>query len=259
MRFKGFLLILMLTILFYEPPAARAQSEDTVRIRTRMVFIDVLVKDKRTGAPVKDLDAENFEVFSDNKRRALTYFTREDSTAKRPLALALVLDLRPGGAGRYLRQPEIVKSLGRAVQKLPPEDEVAVLAVWVNGISGKSEVLTGFTRDRAKVSAALAVVPEIVGAYPKANVNRSECLNDSLDKIIPEVTNLVTPQQYNSHVVIVHISDGLNLLASAQRNQLAAELSKANLTFCALNCNKMKKVQAAIIAFTPLFAMAGIS
>ncbi len=65
--------------------------------------------------------------------------------------------------------------------------------------------------------------------------------------------------QERGHVVIVHISDGLNLLTSAQRNQLAAELSKANLTFCALNCNKMKKVQAAIIAFTPLFAMAGIS
>ena len=34
--------------------------EDVVRINTRVVFIDALVRDKKTGAPVTDLSLQSF-------------------------------------------------------------------------------------------------------------------------------------------------------------------------------------------------------
>src|SRR5580765_7172737 len=54
---KRFQFLLWLVALFYSPVPNRAQDlrEDTVRVRTRVVFVDTLVQDKRTGAPVADL------------------------------------------------------------------------------------------------------------------------------------------------------------------------------------------------------------
>lgn len=40
-------------------PKQREPVEDVVRINTRVVFVDTLVRDKKTGAPVTDLPLES--------------------------------------------------------------------------------------------------------------------------------------------------------------------------------------------------------
>jgi len=99
---------------------------DTIKVNTRVVFMDALVKDKRTGVPISDLKPENFEVFDDGKPRTISYFTREGQ-ARKPLALVLILDLRDSGAGRYLKRPEVLKVVADELAKLSPQDEVAIL------------------------------------------------------------------------------------------------------------------------------------
>src|SRR6266568_5613517 len=47
------------------------QPTETIRINTRVVFMDALVKDKRTGASISDLAPENFEVFDDGRLHQL--------------------------------------------------------------------------------------------------------------------------------------------------------------------------------------------
>src|SRR6266576_4047311 len=79
---------------------------DTIKVNTRVVFMDALVKDKRTGIPISDLKPENFEVFDDGNPRTISYFTREGQ-ARKPLALVLILDLRDDGAGRFLKRDEV--------------------------------------------------------------------------------------------------------------------------------------------------------
>ena len=51
--------------------------EDIVRVRTRAVFIDALVKDRKTNEPVRNLAREDFQVLDDGSPRRLSYFTRE--------------------------------------------------------------------------------------------------------------------------------------------------------------------------------------
>ena len=76
--------------LFTGSGAAFAQApEDILRMRTRVVFLDALVKDKRTGLPISDLKLENFQVFDDGKERTISYFTREGQ-ARKPLALVII-------------------------------------------------------------------------------------------------------------------------------------------------------------------------
>ena len=96
-------------------------------------------------------------MLDDGKPRNISYFTREGQ-ARKPLALILILDLREDGAGRFLKRPEILKSMEDELAKLPPGDEVAIMAMDMNEDEERLW-LTEFTNDRAKLAAALARVP----------------------------------------------------------------------------------------------------
>lgn len=137
------------------------EVEDTIKIKTRVVFLDALVKDKKTNAPISNLTPENFEVLDDGKPRNISYFTREGQ-ARKPLALIIILDLREDGAGRFLKQPEILKAMEDQLAKLPPGDEVAIMAMDI-AEDEERFWLTQFTNDRAKIAAALAHVPGLCG------------------------------------------------------------------------------------------------
>jgi VWFA-related protein len=142
---------------------------ETLRINTRVVFMDALVKDKRTGVPISDLKPENFEIYDDGNLRPVSYFTREGQ-ARKPLALVLILDLREDGAGRFLKRPEVLKAMADELAKLSPEDEVAILAMNVNNEDEEHLWLTGFTRDRAELVAALGRAPQLVGGDPDIDI-----------------------------------------------------------------------------------------
>jgi VWFA-related protein len=151
----------MMSLLLVLPavPAFAQEVEDTIRIKTRVVFLDALVKDKKTNTPVSNLTTENFEVLDEGKPRPISYFTREGE-ARKPLALVLIMDLRESGAGRFLKRPEIVKAMEDELAKLPPGDEVAIMAM--DFVEDEERFwVTEFTNERAKLASALARVQAI--------------------------------------------------------------------------------------------------
>lgn len=161
------LLIFVLALLVgacWSVGAQQEPNETVLHVRTRVVFLDALVKEKRTGASIADLKPENFEVLADGQPRQVSYFTREGDEGRRPLALTIVFDLERLGAGRFLRRTEILEAMAAELAKLPPQDEVAVMALNVGGVDGKREWLTKFTRNRAQVASALAILPTLVAA-----------------------------------------------------------------------------------------------
>ncbi|HMF58644.1 MAG TPA: VWA domain-containing protein [Pyrinomonadaceae bacterium] len=161
-RIRLSLLIGLIALLSYSTSLfAQEQTADTVRINTRAVFLDALVRDHRTGLPVTDLHPENFEVLDNGQPRAVSYFTREGQSRK-PLALVLVLDLRSDGSGRYLRRTEILEAIAAEIAKLPSGDEVGVIALDSDSPTPQRIWLTGFTGDRAQLKAALSSVPDLI-------------------------------------------------------------------------------------------------
>jgi VWFA-related protein len=150
--------LLLLIFLFASLSVSAQEVEDTIKIKTRVVFLDALVKDKKTNLPISNLTSENFAVLDDGKARNITYFTREGQ-ARKPLALVLILDLREDGAGRFLKRTEILKAMEDELAKLPPGDEVALMAMDINNEDEERLWLTEFTNDRATLAAALARVP----------------------------------------------------------------------------------------------------
>lgn len=146
--------------LLAAPIISAQEVADTIKIRTRVVFMDALVKDKKTGIPISDLKPENFELFDDGKPRTISYFTREGQ-ARKPLALILILDCREDGAGRFLKRPEVIQALTEQLAKLPPGDEIGIMAMNI-GEDEKRVWLTHFTNRPAEIAAALARVPSFV-------------------------------------------------------------------------------------------------
>jgi VWFA-related protein len=159
MRYRLNFLLLIIIAALASVSANAQEVEDTIKIKTRAVFLDALVKDKKTNLPISNLTPENFEVLDDGKPRSLSYFTREGQ-ARKPLALILILDLREDGAGRFLKRPEILKAMEDELAKLPPGDEVAIMAMDMSEDEQRFW-LTEFTNDRARLAAALARVPAL--------------------------------------------------------------------------------------------------
>ena len=183
-RYRFSLLLLFVLATFASLSTFAQEVEDTIKIKTRVVFLDALVKDKKTNAPISNLGSENFQVLDDGKPRNISYFTREGQ-ARKPLALILILDLREDGAGRFLKRTEILKSMEDELAKLPPGDEVAILAMDMNEDEERMW-LTEFTNDRAKLAAALARVPAMCvsneGQPPQTNSTVTTKTDDGTGK-----------------------------------------------------------------------------
>src|ERR1041385_5400491 len=179
-RISSQLTLIVLLGLLSAPATLAQEVADTIKIRTRVVFLDALVKDKKTGVPISDLKPDNFELFDDGKPRTISYFNREGQVRK-PLAMVLILDLRDDGAGRFLKRNEVRMAIVDELSKLPPGDEVAILAINLNSVDDKSAAirngkalwLTEFTRDRAQLETALARIPALVAPSPESDKNNA--------------------------------------------------------------------------------------
>jgi len=64
-----------------QPKPTSSKNQDTLRIETELVQIDLVVTDKQ-GKPVADLKREDFELYEDGKKQTLTHFAV--GTAKQP-------------------------------------------------------------------------------------------------------------------------------------------------------------------------------
>lgn len=68
-----FPLALLALLCAVSPALAQTQSDDVVRITTNLVQVDVVVT--RNGKPIKDLKADDFEIFEDGRPQSITSFT----------------------------------------------------------------------------------------------------------------------------------------------------------------------------------------
>lgn len=126
---------------------AQQGEPDVIRVESRLVSIETLVTDAKTKLPVGDLRREDFEVLDDNHPVTLTHFSR-GGTRERPLALVLLVGL--GDENRAV-VPRLRVGLERALKRLQPEDQVAVMVFTPSNY----ELLQELTPNRERVLAAL--------------------------------------------------------------------------------------------------------
>lgn len=223
---KHFTSIFLLTFFCYQA-ITQAQDKpddgDVVRVETRVVFVDAVVKDRRTGVAVADLTKENFELFDNGKRREITYFSREGDGRRRPLALFIVLAPLDDGARKNFRRPEVVNSLTAALEKLPAQDEVGLMIL---GRAGDSKILADLTTDRGAIIAALTNLQKFSERKMPESVTSPKVLQDA--------ALAIASKRPNSQAMVIILTDSVFLMNHAQRDEAAASFLRHNITFNAL-------------------------
>jgi Uncharacterized protein containing a von Willebrand factor type A (vWA) domain len=180
-----------LAILFVAANICIAQqpsSDDVVRINTDLVVLDALVIDKKTGHPVRDLKANDFELFVDDVKQPITYFSEDQL----PLSVVLLLDVS-GSVVPFIEQ--IGQRARTALEKLKSEDEVAVMA-----FAQESKLVQHFSRDRQLVS------DKIVEASRVDTIGRGTFFNDALRSALSVMEKAANPV---SRRVILVVSDNI--------------------------------------------------
>src|SRR5438132_9698323 len=240
--------------------------EDVIRVNTRVVFIDTLVRDKKTGAPVTNLSLESFQVLDDGKPRKLSYFSPEGVT-RRPLALMLVLDLSTSGI-LYLEKPEVMEHVIAALARLRPEDEIGVMQIWYEPQAApltfemRSKRVSVLTRDLGQTLAALRDVQQfakqnlpqvkmffsfkstfkeawkigIAGAAtgmpagpPPVTITAARDLENMIDK-----APLLARERPSSQVVIMEVTSDFGAEGFGKTRKTAHELIDSGITVCGM-------------------------
>src|SRR5215467_143852 len=89
----GLMAFLAITAAAQQPDGQGRRSGMTIRLDTDLVVVDVTATDK-AGNYVRDLRADEIQVFEDGQRRNINFFSvNDEAVLSRPLAVVFALDL----------------------------------------------------------------------------------------------------------------------------------------------------------------------
>jgi VWFA-related protein len=121
------------------PSATVTEDEEVIKLTTELVSFDVQVFDRRLRQPVGGLVLENFEIYDENKKQEITYFSQD----RLPLSVLLLLDISRSTQPFF----SLIKASAlRALKLLKPEDEVSVMA-----FSSQYSAIDGYTTNKAVI------------------------------------------------------------------------------------------------------------
>ncbi|MGH9832442.1 MAG: VWA domain-containing protein [Blastocatellia bacterium] len=146
-----------------------------------LVMLDALVVNKKSGAMVKHLGKDDFEIADNGAKQPIAHFSRGES----PLSIVLLVDI--AGNTAYA-----LSSLRRGVRqwmsKLNPDDEVALMA-----FGGRTVLIQDFTTDRKLIAVKMRNLAEDarkqdIGSYQ----NRTEAVFQAAEQM--DVVGFAPPQ-----------------------------------------------------------------
>jgi VWFA-related protein len=163
-RFLYLLLILTVSTRLF------AQIKETVNVTVVEVPVTVIDRD---GNPIRGLDASNFEILDEGKKRAVTAFDRIDFASKE--SMQSVSPMNPAARRNFMLLFDLSysnpKTLQRAQQAARDFVKTSVerrdlVSVATIDVSRGFRLLTAFTTDRALVASAIEQPLEFKGTDP---------------------------------------------------------------------------------------------
>jgi Ca-activated chloride channel homolog len=190
-------------------------DDEVLRVETQLVPVPVVVRDK-TGRPVPNLRAENFQVFEDGKPQRITNFSTTDA----PFEIALLLDT--SGSTR-----EDIGLIRRAanlfIDALRPGDRVSIVSFNTKQ-EGQAklatvEVKTPLTDDRDKLRDAL----EHIGS------SNGTPFYDALERVATEVFRDPPRDEVKGRRALVALTDGVDSTSDAEFAEARGRLRQSGV------------------------------
>jgi VWFA-related protein len=162
-----FLIPILLLLVFACATAAVAQGDDTIKVESSVVRLNVGVVDKK-GHPIIDLSQSNFDVFEDGVKQQITHF----EPTVTPFSVVLMLDM----SGSTLGFRQVLKmSAVRFLDALGPGDRVAVIE-----FNEKANLRNDFTTKREIIANSINV------SNGQGHTQLYKALDFALDKLSKE-------------------------------------------------------------------------
>src|SRR5215510_1090337 len=196
-----------LTLPLLTPAGTRAQEPvDVIKVNTDLVVFDAQVIDKKSRRIIGDLRKEDFEILENGVKQEVGYFSRDEL----PLSIILLLDV-----SRSVRPiiHEIRDGALNALQRLKPEDEVAVMAFGTT-----YQLVQDFTKDRGLVSSKIesATATDILG--------NGTFLGSALESAAIHMQKAPAP---GSRRVIIIVTDNIAVTSERETKNVIDELLDA--------------------------------
>jgi VWFA-related protein len=203
-QFSGALGVVMLVAV--SPAISFAQQQepmDVVRVSTDLVVFDAQVIDKRSKRTIGDLTKDDFAITENGVKQEVSYFSRDEL----PLSIILLLDV-----SRSVRPiiHEIRDGALNALQRLKPEDEVAVMAFGTT-----YQLVQDFTKDRPLVS------QKIESATATESLGNGTFLSSALESAATHMQKAPAP---GSRRVIIVVTDNIAITPDRETKYIVDEL-----------------------------------
>jgi VWFA-related protein len=189
-----------------QPPSADG-APPLMRVSSQLVLIDALVENEKTGAAVGNLEMKDFQVLEDGKPQNISYFSHDQL----PLSVVFLFDLtetvqptlKPLAEGAY-----------QILKHLKPQDEVSIMV-----FSSHTEVLQGFTTDRAVAAAAI----ERASAMKSG---QGTFIHEDMYEAVDQASKATVPE---SRRVMVWLTDGTANFENSMTRKTIGEQAPARL------------------------------
>ena len=115
--------IALLILLIYSFVPANGQStapDQTLKVRTDVVNVEILVKQRQTGRIISNLTQDDFTIFEDGVPQTISHFRQE----RLPLSIVLLVD-RAGCINAF--NDQIRAATVAAFGQLDAADEIAIM------------------------------------------------------------------------------------------------------------------------------------
>ncbi len=214
-KFHLFFLLALLSAMapfaIAQPPASGQALEETIRLSTDLVVLDVQVLDRKTGEILNGLRARDFELFEDGVRQEISHFSQD----RLPLSVILLMDLS-GSVSPALR--EIQSGALLALERFKEVDEVAVIA-----FSSQTQLVQDFTRDRRLILDRIGKIEKtpVIGQGTSlfeglrvAAIHMDKAANPISRRVIIVVTDNIAWEYHHSGLTEKEVSDQVYLSGS---------------------------------------------
>jgi VWFA-related protein len=192
-----------LAVLPADSLAQEKDPLDVVKVNTDLVVFDAQVIDKKSKRTIGDLTKDDFAITENGVKQEVSYFSRDEL----PLSIILLLDV-----SRSVRPiiHEIRDGALNALQRLKPEDEVAVMAFGTT-----YQLAQDFTKDRPLVSQKIesATATEVLG--------NGTFLSSALESAAAHMLKAPTP---GSRRVIIIVTDNIAITPDRETKYIVDEL-----------------------------------
>jgi VWFA-related protein len=175
---------LCLTLLLVQSVTAQdIDPNDVIKVNTDLVVFDAQVIDKKTRKMFGGLTRDAFEVYEENVKQPIAYFSQDQL----PLSVLLLLDISRSVT-------PIIEQVGAgandALQRLKSEDEVAVMA-----FADYPKLIQPFTKDR-KLTA------EKISEASATYLGHGTYLNEALHEAAERMNKASSPTNRRAIIVI---------------------------------------------------------